>query len=402
MRIGREYIPSNPLLSELFQMKTCIHNGTILTPDFRVENSTLIVEDHKILGIEPGKVQVSGSKMIDAKGQFIVPGMIDIHIHGAKGFDTMDASPEALQEMARYLATHGVTSFLPTTVTASANDIGAAIANVASTYYMIKDGAQILGIHLEGPSISKDYCGAQPKNCIRPADPAEYEIWIESGIVRLITVGPEVEGVIDLIKLGRMKGVEFAVGHSEASYDTVIEAMKLGLLQASHVFNGMPPLHHREPGVLGAVLSEDQIYAQIIADGIHLHPAIIKMLINAKGIGKTILISDAMRATGMPDGKYALGDQQVNVQNGIARTQTGGLAGSTLTLDKALKNTIEFTGLNLQQVLAAATKSPAKSLGLDHRKGIIAPEYDADIVIMDTACATKMTMVGGQVLFNNL
>ena len=382
-------------------MKTLIVNGTIFTPDERIEGHSIVVENGQIAGIEANNQAIRCDNKIDALGYSIIPGLIDIHMHGAVGFDTMDASAQAIQSMARFLVSHGVTSFLPTTITASNRDILAAIDNVAHTPPAI-NAAQHLGIHLEGPYLSAEFRGAQPLKYIRAAHADEYNKWFEDQSVRLITVAPEVDGVPDLIRFGVSKGVEFAIGHSAASYECTLDAVDLGLRQATHTFNGMPALHHRTPGVLGAILSSENISAQVIVDGIHVHPAVVKTLIKAKGIDHTILISDSMRATGMVDGSYNLGDQMVNVKNGVARTETGGLAGSTLTLDQALRNVMSFTGLSLQEVLPMATSVPAKAIGVNDCKGTIATNFDADLVVMDESNIVQMVMVNGMVVYNNL
>jgi N-acetylglucosamine-6-phosphate deacetylase len=382
-------------------MKTVLINGIILTPDEQIPSCAVVIENDKITEIVPAGPVEPGAHTIDVQGHYIIPGLIDIHIHGVSGFDTMDASQEAIQTMARFIARHGVTAFLPTTVAAPALNIQRSIDTVANLPQP-QDGARPLGIHLEGPYLNHLFCGAQPIQHLRGADPEEYIPWFRKQMVRLITVAPEIHGVPELIRAGIKEGVDFAIGHSAASYEQVLEAIGIGLRLATHAFNGMPPLHHRTPGVLGAVLSEDRIYAQVIVDGTHVHPAVVKLLVKTKGIDRTILITDAIRATGMPDGQYALGDQQIYVKNGIARTEAGGLAGSTLTMDQALQNMMNYADLTLQQALPMATRVPAEALGLHHRKGQLAPGFDADLVILDETCLVHLTMVGGQVVFSNL
>ncbi len=380
-------------------MKTVIANGIVLTPDERIDGGSVTVEEGRILLVERGRS--AAPPTIDARGCFVIPGFIDVHVHGADGFDTMDATPEAIQSMGRFMARHGVTAYLPTTVAASRQDTLASIANVRATPASL-DGAEHLGVHLEGPYLNHQYRGAQPPQHLRAADPHEYEQWFESGVIRLITVAPEVDGVQDLVRLGTQRGIEFAVGHTAATYDQTLSAADAGLRQATHVFNGMPALHHREPGPVGAVLADDRIMPQVIADGVHLHPAVVKLLIRAKGIDRTILITDAVRATGMPDGEYALGDQIIHVRQGVARTAAGGLAGSTLTMDGALQNVIRFVGLSLQEALPMLTRVPADSIGCKGRKGRIASGYDADLVLVDDACRVRLTMVRGRVVYQDL
>ena len=383
-------------------MQIILLGGTILSPDQTFADHHLIVDGEKIIDVAPRSSALpSTSEIIDVNDMFIVPGFIDVHVHGAVGFDTMDATAEAILAMGDYFARHGVTAFLPTTVAASAKDIQAAIRTVANTH-LSSTGARHMGIHLEGPFVNDEFRGAQPRQHLRAADPNEYHPWLESNQVRLITVAPEVEGVPDLISAGKEAGVEFALGHTNATYEQALAAAELGLRQATHTFNGMPGLNHRSPGALGAVLSDDRIWAQIIVDGVHVHPAMVKLLIKAKGIDRTIIITDAIRASGMADGDYALGDQMVHVKDGIARTDIGGLAGSTLTMDQALRNVMEFADLSLAQALPMVTRVPAASIGIESIKGSIAPGFDADIVVLDQSYQVRMTIVAGKVVYRDL
>jgi len=214
-----------------------------------------------------------------------------------------------------------------------------------------------------------------------------------------VTVAPELEGVPDLIAAGVRQGVEFAAGHSGADYGCVVAAADQGLRQATHAFNGMLGLHHREPGTLGAVLTDDRIYAQIIVDGVHVHPAMVKLLVRAKGVQRTILVTDAMRAAGLPDGRYALGSQTVIVQDGIARLDAGNLAGSTLVMDAAVRNVMQCAGVSLAEAVAMATAVPAEAMGLAGRKGTLAVGADADVCLLDADLQVVMTLVGGRVVY---
>jgi N-acetylglucosamine-6-phosphate deacetylase len=391
----------NPLTRINVPMKTVIVNGIILTPDEQITGYQVVIENDRIAGVDPAGPVDSAFIRLDARGSYVIPGFIDIHIHGANGFDTMDATPDAIQNIGRFIAGHGVTSFLPTTVTASPEDTISAIRNISNTPAP-QDGARHLGIHLEGPYLNYDYRGAQPVQHLRSANPNEFKSWLENKVVRLITVAPEIEGVPNLIQAGAKAGIEFSLGHTGATYEQALTAVELGLSQATHTFNGMAPLQHRSPGALGAVLSEDRIKAQIIVDGIHVHPAIVKFLVKTKGIDHTILITDAIRAAGLPDGDYRLGDQLVHVQDGIARTHAGGLAGSTLTMDQALRNMMKFANINFMDALPMATSVPATAIGLKSKKGRIAPNFDADIIFLDETYHVRMTMVGGRVVYRSL
>jgi N-acetylglucosamine-6-phosphate deacetylase len=383
-------------------MVTILKGGKIITPDTTLENKSLIIKDQKILGIQSGEINPSpGDRVIDVRGYWISPGLIDVHVHGAMGFDTMDATPEALHRMGSFFAKHGVTSYLPTTMTETPEAILKSITNVANCAQS-DEAAQHLGVHVEGPYFNPAHKGAQPEHNLRDADPSEYESWLDTGVVKLVTIAPERTGSMAFIDRGIAGGVEFSVAHSGASYEQVIESADHGLRQATHTFNGMLGLHHRRPGTVGAVLTDDRIYAQVICDGIHVHPAVIGLIVRAKGSHRTILITDAIMATGLTDGEYELGGEKIVVKEGISRTVTGSLAGSTLTLDAALRNMITFTHLSFEDVLPMATSVPAKAMNWYGRKGVIRPGADADITIFDHELNVRLTMAAGRIIYQVL
>ncbi len=383
----------------MVSQRIILAGGTILTPDQALPNRALIIEGKRISRISDQPVlEMPGDLRIDVAGLRVVPGFIDVHVHGALGADTMDGTHEAIHRMGRYFARCGVTSFLPTTVASSAQEIESVLQSI-STLPDFDDSARPLGVHLEGPYLNYDYRGAQPHQYLRSADATEYAAWLRTKVVRLITVAPEIEGVLELIRTGIESGIEFAAGHSGATHEQLLLAADLGLRQATHTFNGMAGLHHRAPGLLGTILTDDRIRAQIIADGIHVHPAAVRLLVKAKSVDRTMLITDAIRATGMPDGDYAFASQMIHVSGAIARTSAGSLAGSTLTMDQALRNIMAFTGLSLMQALPMATSTPASALGLRDRKGSISPGLDADIAVLDANNQVWLTIVGGRVVY---
>jgi len=380
-------------------MRTLITGGRIVTPTETLVDHTLVIEEGKITSFVRGKPPVGTSdETIDAEGRWVVPGYIDVHVHGAVEADTMDATTEAVQAMARFFASCGVTSYYPTTMSGWAEPIQAAVENVATCPQPV-DGARHLGVHVEGPYLDVTYKGAQPEYYLRDADPEEYERWLATGVVKLVTIAPEREGSLAFIDRGVAEGVEFAVAHSAASYEQVIEAANHGLLQGTHTFNGMLGLHHRRPGTVGGILTDDRIYAQIIADGIHTHPAIVKLVVRAKTPARTILITDAIRAAGCRDGEYELGGEPVIVQEGVARNEAGSLAGSTLTMDAAVRNVMAFTGLSFEEVLPMATSVPAEAMHLAGKKGVLQPGADADIVFLNEDLNVRLTMIDGQIIY---
>lgn len=385
-------------------MRILIQNGTILTPDETLADRMLVIEDGRISAVEPRNRPANagqGEVVLDARGLFVGPGLIDVHIHGCAGSDVMDATPLSLHTMARFMLKHGVTGYMATTITAPGEAIQAAIENVLCTPQP-EDGAQHLGIHLEGPYLSAGHRGAQPLESLRLPDNTEYQRWFENGSIKLMAVAPEKPGALELIDQGTRIGVHFSVGHSEASYDQVEQAVAHGLDHATHTFNGMLGIHHREPGPAGAVLVDNRIYAEVIADGIHLHPAIVKLIVLSKGPGRVVLVTDAMRAAGLPDGEYDLGGEVVQVFNGVCRNLSGNLAGSTLTLERAVKNTIQFAGISMNQALAMATRVAAESVGLGGQKGLLKPGASADVIVFDRDMNIYTAIVDGRIARNTL
>ena len=373
-----------------------IRNGRILAPSGVLHGHELVMAGGRIEALQ--RAGAKSGDFLDARGLWVAPGLVDIHIHGAMGHDVMDATPKALRTVANYLAQHGVTSWLPTTMSASREAIDAAIANV-SACPQPEDGAQHLGVHVEGPYLNERHRGAQALDALRSPDPAEYDDWLYNDAVKLITLAPELPGAVALIEAGRRRGIEFAIGHSGADYEAVLAAAGRGLRQATHTFNGMASLHHRRPGTLGAVLDDGRIFAQLIGDGLHVHPAMVRLLLRAKGRARMLLISDSMRATGLSDGAFDLGGQAVTVQEGMARTQDGALAGSTVMLDEILRRVMHFTGLSIEQALPMASTVPAAAMNLQGRKGVLQPGADADVILLDNEARVQLTMVAGRVVY---
>jgi len=384
-------------------MRLWIRGGQLLTPDQTLEDSVLVIEAGRVTAIEPVQ-QVAGSpadtRVISAAGLMVAPGLIDVHVHGSAGSDTMDATPEALITMAGFFVKHGVTAFLATTISQSPQAVWAAVENAARNSAGL-EGAQPLGIHLEGPYLNPAHRGAQPEQWVRNPDPVEYTRWFETGIVRLVTVAPEIPGALECIRAGVRSGIRFSAGHTDASFDQVRQAADEGLSQSTHTFNGMRGLHHREPGTVGAVLGDDRIFCEVIADGVHVHPAVVGLMVRAKGVERTLLVTDAIRAAGLADGKYDLGKQMVTVREGVARTESGGLAGSTLTLNRAVFNAMRFTGLTINQALRMATTTPAAALGLSSRKGALRPGMDADAILFDASLNIQAAVVQGNLVYQS-
>lgn len=375
-----------------------ILGANLLTPEATLPDHSLVIEHGRIASISSAPAELD-APTLDARGFTVIPGLIDIHTHGGDGADMMDATPEAMHTIARFLARHGVTSYLPTTITASAESTRKAIANLRNLSQP-EDGAQHLGVHLEGPYLCHEQRGAQPEAHLRNPDPAEYAEWFEDQLVRLITLAPELDGADELIRRATANGVEIAIGHTAADEVTTRAALNLGAKQATHVFSGMPAFHHRLLNVLAVALTDDRLYAQAIVDGIHIHPDVVRMLTRVKSPRRLILISDSIRAAGLGDGEYDLGGETVRVQNGVTRrAYDGGLAGSTLTMDAALRNVMKFANLSLAEALPMATSVPAEAMGWSGRKGALRVGADADLVFLDDKFNVCLTMVGGRVVY---
>ena len=349
-------------------------------------------------------------QVLDARDCILLPGFIDVHIHGSAGADVMDATPESLETLSRFLTLHGVTGYYATTIAASHADTLAAVGNVAR--YLndhpaadhdeangARTGARILGVHLEGPYINPRFPGAQNPAFIRPPNVGEFEELLAAGPVRIITLAPEVAGAGALIERALAAGVRVVLGHTAATYEQTSAAAAAGVSQATHTYNAMTGLHHRQPGVLGAVLSDDRIYAQLIADNIHVHPAAMRILGRCKGPTRTLLISDAMRAGGMPAGRYEMGGLPVTVKDGVCQLEDGTLAGSILSLDGALRNFMAATGWSLVQAWPTTSLSQAQALGIDREVSRIQTGLHADLTLLDPKAQVVATVVGGKLAY---
>ncbi len=346
----------------------------------RIDDDTLITIDGRIIA----DVRRAVSPPLDAERVegVLVPGFIDVHVHGGYGADFMDAREDANERIVEFHARHGTTALAATTLSASPQQLHAAVATIADVSRAMPPGAQICGIHLEGPYINRLKAGAQNIDAIRLAHTDEIAALLaEAPRLRwMITVAPEIEGVSALMRHFRER-ILFSIGHTAATYADAAVALEQGAKHFTHLFNAMTPLQHREPGVVGAALSSTEATAELIADGIHVHPTILRIAALAMP-GRIALITDAMRACGLADGEYKLLDHDVVVSEGAARLADGTLAGSVLTMDRAVANMVELAGLPIEIVLPLATAVPARILGVEDRKGSIRPGLDADLVLL--------------------
>jgi N-acetylglucosamine-6-phosphate deacetylase len=375
------------------------------TPHEEIVDAVILVEDGAIAAVgRREEVTIpAGARRYDAGALTVAPGFVDVHIHGAGGHDVMEGTAEALDAVTRSVARHGTTSLVATTVTASADETCRAVAGIAQwmdsqAASRTGDGprAEVLGIHFEGPFISPARRGVHPPEWIVPPseDLLRKITAAARGAGRILTLAPELPGALELITAANQAGLVVSVGHTDASYAEVMSAIQRGARHAAHVFNAMRPFEHRETGVIGAVLTSPGVTAELIADGVHVDAAAMRLLLSAKGWPGVILVSDGTSATGMPDGTYRLGTFEVTVSGNVCRGAEGKLAGSTLTLDRALRNIVALE-VKLADALAMLTTNPARLLGLEGKKGSLVAGADADLVLLDADLAVAGVMTRG-------
>jgi N-acetylglucosamine-6-phosphate deacetylase len=378
----------------------------LYTPLERVDQPLLLVDDHVIVDLtsRPLREIPAGIRMVDFGDAVLAPGFVDIHIHGAAGQDVMVADASELAAVEQLLSHHGVTSYFPTTVTAPLDQICSALEHLADAIETASQDngsrrglAQPLGIHLEGPFLSHVRRGAHPlENLLPPTLERFNRLWQAArGHIRIMTIAPELDGALEVISEAARRGVCVSMGHSDAEMKSARAGVTAGARHATHTFNAMRPLDHREPGIIGEVLTDPQLSADIIADGIHLDPAIVRLFLQSKGPDQAVLITDAISATGMPDGRYRLGTFEVEVKNGRCLVD-GKLAGSVLTMDRAVRNVMEFAHWDLQQTLRLATLNPARVAGLTNR-GKLAAGVEADFVVLSPSGEVRNTIIRGEV-----
>jgi N-acetylglucosamine-6-phosphate deacetylase len=367
-----------------------LHAARAITPTTEISDAGILIRDDVIEAIGPreGMSLPAGTVEITATEQTAIPGFVDVHIHGAGGHDVMEGTDKALAAVARTIALHGTTSFLATTVTASPDDIVRSVEGIAhfitAQHNTNEPRAEVLGVHYEGPFISSARRGVHPKEWIQlpSAELLERFLRAASGNARILTIAPELLGASPCIDAAHKAGLVVAMGHTDATYEQARAAVARGVHHAVHVYNAMRPFSHRDSGVIGAVLTSPEVTAELIADGVHVEEAAMRLLLQAKGAGCVVLVSDGISATGMPDGKYMLGKFEVTVSGGVCRNAEGKLAGSTLTLDRALRNIVGL-GISLQDAVRMLTVNPATLLGIEFKKGALRNGADADIVLLD-------------------
>lgn len=386
----------------------------LFTPLEAVDDAVILIDDGVIRAVSSRKVVTMppGARLVDLGDKILAPGFIDIHIHGGAGRDLMEGTREAVEAVARSVLEHGTTSFVPTTLSSPPEVLRKSLAGLHSVLTSWKAEprevmATPVGIHLEGPFLSADCRGAHPRADLQKPSVALFEQFLDAagGTVRILTLAPELQGATELQQYAIEKGVGVALGHSNATYEEAVKAIDAGAAHAVHVFNAMRPFAHRDPGILGAVLTDDRVKAEVIADGVHVDPAALRLLVRAKGVSRTVLVTDAVSATGMCPGQYFLGGMEIilgdDSRTGLptCRNREGALAGSVLTQDRAVRNIMEMAGVTLQDAARMASYNPARLLGLEQRKGWLREGADADLVVLDPNGSVAGTMVSGQANF---
>jgi N-acetylglucosamine-6-phosphate deacetylase len=384
---------------------TLIHVGRAIIPSVEIADAGILIRDDVIEAVGPrsGMTLPGGAQEIRAPERTAIPGFIDVHIHGAGGRDVMEASAEAMAAVTQTVAKHGTTSFVATTVTASADETIRSCEGISKyiTGQCDTDGAraEVLGIHFEGPFISPERRGVHPQEWLRLPSGEMLEKFLHAagGHAQILTLAPELLGAMPCIDAARKAGMVVAMGHTDATYEQARAGIAHGVRHAVHVYNAMRPFSHRDSGVIGATLTSPEVTAELIADGVHVDETAMRLLLQAKGAGGVILISDGISATGMPDGKYLLGGFEVTVSGGVCRNSEGKLAGSTLTLDRALRNIVAL-GATLGDAVRMLTLNPASLLGIEFKKGALRAGADADVLLLNESLQVTNVWTRGTAL----
>jgi len=369
--------------------------GRVISDEQEWPRSRVVVRQGRIAAVEPWDGPAP-SRALDAESGWIIPGLIDIQINGAFGQDFADPAAD-LETAGRGLLRHGVTAFLPTVVTLPWEQYPAVLANLTQRP---AGGARPLGVHLEGPWLAPRYHGAHPVEHLRAPRWAEVETLLGLGPVRMLTLAPELPGALEVIQRLSQQRVVVSLGHSGASWDEGRVALLNGARAGTHLFNAMPPLHHREPGLAGALLDDHQAVVGIIPDGIHVHPAVLRLVARLRGARRVVLVTDAIAAMGMPPGSYTLGERQVLSTRREARLVDGTLAGSVLTLDQALRAMVQLGGCPLPLAVAMVTSTPARLLGLEAERGRLAPGLVGDLVVLGPDLRVRWTVQEGSIVYS--
>ena len=381
-----------------FPGKVLLRNATVVLPNRTIQHGSILVEGGYISSVDAGGV--SNHETIDLDGMTVLPGFIDVHIHGAVGVDVMEATPAGLQEVSTYLASQGVTGWLPTFVPASDENYASAVASISQS--MENTGARVLGVHYEGPFVNSAQCGALHTEYFKTySGPEELtSLPVLTDAVRMITLAPEVSGGVELVRELNRRGWVISIGHTRADLRVLAEACDAGARHMTHFMNAMAPLHHRTPGPVAWGLSRDDVTFDLIADGVHLDPFMLRLLMKIKGARGISLISDAIAAAGKGDGDYQIWGETITVKNGRTANASGSIAGSVISMLDAVR-LMHSLGVSYVDLAQMASSNPARLLGLDSECGSIEAGKRADLVAIDANGSVNLTLIGGQVAFTS-
>jgi N-acetylglucosamine-6-phosphate deacetylase len=382
---------------------TAIVGGTAVLPEREVPGSLVLLDEGRIAYAGPrddGRIP-AGAVRADAAGLFVLPGLIDTHVHGTHGDDVMRCGPEGIRRIAARFLRYGTTAWLPSTLSARHDELLRTVRWCVEAQRVPGEGAEVVGLHVEGPYINVRRKGAQPAEGIRDPDFDEVRELLDAaeGQVRVMTLAPELPGGLELIRLLAAEGIVPSIGHTDATYDEALAGIQAGATHATHLFNAMRPMHHRDPGVIAACLNEPAVLAEVIADGVHLHPHVVRLALRTKGPERTALITDAFSATGLPEGEHTLGPHRVFVRGALCTLADGTIAGSILTMERAVANAVRFAGVTLPEAVRMASLVPARVAGCAERKGSLEAGKDADVTLLDAEFRCRATWVGGRRLF---
>jgi N-acetylglucosamine-6-phosphate deacetylase len=384
-------------------MSLAIKNVEIITPFRVINNGVLLVEGKKIAAIgQASDVRIpKGVRVLDFEGMILTPGFIDLLVHGGGGHGFADRGIEAIGKMADFFFMHGTTGLLAALYSKPEKELIADVKRI-SDYCNAEKGSNVWGIHLEGPFINREFHGAMNADYLWQPSVEKWEklFAVSGGRIRLMTIAPELPNTEEIMRAAAKNGVVLSIGHSAANYQEVLTAIDNGAAHVTHMFNAMKAFHHRDPGLVLASMLHTELKVELIADGIHVHPAVMRLMYQVKGEGGIILITDAIRACGMPDGEYPFMDQKIRLKDKRAYLPDGTLAGSTLTMEQAIRNMVQLVDVPLTHAVRMATLNGAKVLGLEHHKGILAVGKDADFVVLDRDFNVQMTVYEGKVKYS--
>jgi N-acetylglucosamine-6-phosphate deacetylase len=371
---------------------------TLVDDGTAIEDSSIVIQGGYIQSVNPEQTRESGPfRLVDGQGWLVSPGLVDLQINGAYGYDFTE-DPGTIRFVAERLPETGVVAFLPTIITSPIQDYPSKLQTISAAMEHER-GARVLGAHLEGPFLNPEKRGAHDPKLFHIGDPEALAYLSPLETIRLVTLAPEMPAGMKAVDWLTQQGVIVSAGHSAATSDQMLEAIETGIRYITHLFNAMPSLHHRQPGLLGPALTSSRLRCGLIVDGIHVHPLMVKLAWLCLGAKRLTLVTDAMAAMGMPDGRYSIADQTVVVDTKTVRLEDGTLAGSALSLDQAIRNLIAFCGCSPAEALRSASTTPLEVLGLDHKMGHLRPGFPADLVILNQTLQVEATLIGGRVAF---